>query len=433
MARVNPNRSLQMRANIVRIASLAIAALSLAACREDSKDVLAPQSPDRLYVVDKPPIGILRPVFPNPEDFVEITAGYSHACARKYNGNVYCWGQNFAKPDLKPTLYFQGARQVDAGGSHTCALNAAGAAYCWGAGNQGQLGFGIGAITTWNLVAPVVGTGYDPAIPWQSLPPLTFTSISAGGNSTCGTTSGGVYCWGEQGTMTSTPYSPQPALISTYNGMTSLSVGAVHSCGYVDWAHEVYCWNGNEFGQAGSALTYFYPGTSKLIFAMSTGLGSAVSRVSAGGYHTCADQMNGTVQCFGMNTEGQLGNGQSGYGVTFIPQNVGNGQQLHGVSAGNRHSCALDVNNKAWCWGDGWYGQLGQGASIRTSTTPVQVDETHTGAHTFRAIAAGGRHTCAIGTDNHIYCWGQLDYGQLGIGAVYPPGYYPWPVQALDP
>jgi alpha-tubulin suppressor-like RCC1 family protein len=272
-------------------------------------------------------------------------------------------------------------------------------------------------------------------VPWQARPPLTFSSISAGGNSTCGTTAGGVYCWGEQGSMSTVPYTTVPTLISTYAGMTTLAVGAAHSCGFVGWASEVYCRNSNQFGQAGvdPTWTYFYPGTSKLIFAFSPGLGAAVSRVSAGGYFTCADQLSGIVQCFGMNRSGQLGNGISTYDVTFRPQTVGGGQQLHGVSAGSNHACALDVNGKAWCWGDGWYGQLGQGASIRFSATPVQVDETHTGAHTFRAIAAGGRHTCAIGTDNHIYCWGQLDYGQLGIGPVVPPGYYPWPVQALDP
>ena len=426
-----------MSSHLVRIATLAIAAASLAACREDSKTLLAPSTDNKLYIRDRP-IGIV-PQLPGPEDFMEITAGDYHTCATKYNGNVYCWGReggplSITRSVLRPSLTFQGAKQVDAGAAHTCALDAAGAAYCWGAGNVGQLGFLLGGITTFNGVAPVVGPGVDAL--GQPRPPLTFSSISAGGNSTCGVSSDGIYCWGEQGTTTSSgSYSPQPSLIRSNTWSVSLSVGGNHSCEYVNWSHEVYCWNADQFGQAGvdPATTFFYSGTNKVIFAMLTGLGNAVSRVSAGADFTCADQMSGIVQCFGLNNVGQLGNGASSFGINFAPQTVGNGQQLHGVSAGYSHACALDVNNKAWCWGWGKYGQLGQGASISQSATPVQVDETHTGAHTFRAIAAGARHTCAIGTDNHIYCWGQLDHGQLGIGPVVPPGYFPWPVQALDP
>jgi alpha-tubulin suppressor-like RCC1 family protein len=425
-------RAVAARATRGKLVAVLVVALSAAVAPPFVRPASALE--DKFLIYDPRGSGGYKLIPPNPEDFVEITAGDYHTCARKNNGNVYCWGlaSGPSTGTFKPTLFFQGAKTVDAGSGHTCALNTAGAAYCWGAGNSGQLGFAFGAITTANGVAPVVGPGYYPNtnIP---IPPLTFTSISAGGNSTCGTTSGGVYCWGEQGTMTSVAFSPQPALISTYNGMTSLAVGGKHSCGYLDWAREVYCWNGTNYGQAGQdpAATYYYPGTSKVIFAMSNGLGTAVARVSAGGYFTCADQLSGIVQCFGHNNNGQLGNGTSNYGVNFVPQTVGNGRQLHGVSAGTSHACALDVNNQAWCWGFGMYGQLGEGSvpPPYNSATPVPVQ----GGRAYRAIAAGLGHTCAIATDNKIYCWGQLDYGQLGIGPVYPPGYYPWPVQALDP
>ena len=422
-----------MRAHLARIGTLAAAALALAACSDDRKDLIAPPAPDKLFIWDGG--GGIKLIPPNPEDFVDITAGDYHTCARKNNGNVYCWGQAsgplyVTSSTFKPTLAFQGAIQVDAGGAHTCARISTGAAYCWGAGNSGQLGFQLGAIITANGVAPVVGPGLVPGTN-TPLPPLSFSSISAGGNSTCGTTTDGVYCWGEQGSTSTVAFAPQPTLIHPYNQMTSLAVGGQHSCGYVGWAHEVYCWNADQYGQVGvdPAATYYYPYTSKVIFAMSNGLGNAVARVSAGAYFTCADQQNGTVQCFGQNSSGQLGNGTSNWGVNFAPVTVGNGQQLHGVSAGSSHACALDVNNTAWCWGYGLYGQLGQGASISMSSSPVQVQ----GGRAFRAIAAGARHTCAIATDNKIYCWGQLNFGQLGIGPVVPPGYYPWPVQALDP
>jgi alpha-tubulin suppressor-like RCC1 family protein len=143
------------------------------------------------------------------------------------------------------------------------------------------------------------------------------------------------------------------------------------------------------------------------------------------------------VQCFGNEAEGELGNGQSGWGLsTTIPQTVqtvGGAQQFHGVSAGVQHACALDANSAAWCWGAGLYGQLGQGSSISIAANAQQV----TGGHTYRAIAPGYRHTCAIGTDNHIYCWGQNNYRQLGTwivdanGNVVTNGYSPNPVLTM--
>jgi alpha-tubulin suppressor-like RCC1 family protein len=60
-------------------------------------------------------------------------------------------------------------------------------------------------------------------------------------------------------------------------------------------------------------------------------------------------------------------------------------------------------------------------------TTP----QTVSGGKTFRAVAAGMYHTCGIGTDNRIYCWGWNNYGQLGT--MYPGGWVTSPVQTLDP
>jgi alpha-tubulin suppressor-like RCC1 family protein len=221
--------------------------------------------------------------------------------------------------------------------------------------------------------------------------------------------------------------------------MTGLTLGSQHACGYLSWATLAYCWGQNNYGQAGvdaaSMQWWAYPNTTIVQFAASNGLGSAVARISAGGNFTCGEQLAGTVQCFGYNFDGELGNGQSGWGLfTTVPQTVGNGQALRGVSVGERHACALDGNGQAWCWGWGLYGQLGQGSSVNVAATPQQV----TGGHAFRAIAAGYRHTCAIGTDNHIYCWGQNNYRQLGTyifanGQVVTNGYSPNPVQADDP
>ena len=83
------------------------------------------------------------------------------------------------------------------------------------------------------------------------------------------------------------------------------------------------------------------------------------------------------------------------------------------------HACALDLNNAAWCWGRGLYGHRGQGASLTLASAPVPV----TGGRTYKAIAAGRNHTCAIGTDNRIDCWGQNNYRQLGTWIIHANGF----------
>jgi hypothetical protein len=141
-----------MTARIVRIEvlALALAALTLAACSDDRKDLLAPQPPDKWVLT---PIGlpILTPRFPSPGDFVDIAAGGNHTCARKFSGDVLCWGREgeagYEKIVKTPTLALSGASQVAVGNAHACA-------------NYRQLG-------TWlvgsNGLALPDGTGWVPA------------------------------------------------------------------------------------------------------------------------------------------------------------------------------------------------------------------------------------------------------------------------------
>ena len=165
---------------------------------------------------------------------------------------------------------------------------------------------------------------------------------------------------------------------------------------------------------------------SKLWTFIVSQLGPAV-RVSAQDSFTCADMADGTVQCVGANSSGQLGSGT--LIPTPMPQSVGNGMQLRGVTTGTAHACALSASSDAFCWGTNDRAQLGTGNSA-SSSVPVAVSAASDGTHTYRAIAAGSDHTCAIGTNNHIYCWGDNAWGQLGTH--FGPGQLT-PGQAIDP
>lgn len=379
-------------------------------------------------------------IFPGPKDFVGITAGSSHTCALRHDGNVYCWGRDTLGQDGistsktcasgascvdKPTLTMTGATAVDAGLDHTCALDGAGHASCWGSSSAGQIGDGVNGFTMQAIaVSPPTG----------STTPLVFTTISAGGNSTCGITANGIYCWGGIGGGIFAN-SPSVTPVSVGSGFTylatSISVGAEHACAYYPYAlynqYTVDCWGMNQNGQAGSDPHV----TNFVALDGSTLLGTQVARAATQNDFTCADQMNGTVQCFGDGFWGQLGNGTSGAGTsTNVPSIVGQtsgiAQSLSHVVTGVAHACALDPNGAAWCWGNGNSGQLGNNA-FASSSTPVAV----AGGHSFRALAAGWFHTCGVGNDNHLYCWGDNADGQLGT--QYPGGAVSAPTQAIDP
>jgi hypothetical protein len=130
-------------------------------------------------------------------------------------------------------------------------------------------------------------------------------------------------------------------------------------------------------------------------------------KVSAGSYHTCAIDTNGSLWCWGDNWYGQLGDGTN-VGKD-VPVQV-SGTNWFSVSAGDGHTCGIKTDEILWCWGDNWYGQLGDGTNVGKNV-PVEVSGTN-----WVSVSAGGEHTCGIKTNGTLWCWGRNNYGQLGDG-----------------
>ena len=138
--------------------------------------------------------------------------------------------------------------------------------------------------------------------------------------------------------------------------------------------------------------------------------------LSAGGRHTCVILDNGSVSCWGLGVNGQLGGATSDRTTPTLTSSLGPGRTAVALSSGTHHTCAILDNGSVSCWGDGYYGQLGNGGTS-DKYTPTLTSSLGTG-RTAVALSSGGYHTCAILDNGDVSCWGWGYYGQLGNGGT---------------
>jgi len=151
--------------------------------------------------------------------------------------------------------------------------------------------------------------------------------------------------------------------------------------------------------------------------------------IAGGEFHTLALKDDGTVWAWGLNVDGQLGDGtkidsSTPVQVTGLPANA----TVTAVSGGASHSLALLSDGTLWAWGFNFNGELGDG-TFTDSSTPVQVTGLPAGA-TVMAISAGGHHNLALLSDGTVWTWGFNTSGQLGDGTTTGSNV---PVQVTDP
>ena len=135
-----------------------------------------------------------------------------------------------------------------------------------------------------------------------------------------------------------------------------------------------------------------------------------VTSVAAGDNHACALTAGRDLWCWGQSNYGELGNGGT---VSGTPAHSAGPVQVNGtgyrqVSAGDTNTCAVRTDDSLWCWGN--VTTLGHSGAFGDSPTPVQV----TGS--WREVDLGGLTACAINTADELWCWGAGMSGQLGDG-----------------
>jgi alpha-tubulin suppressor-like RCC1 family protein len=147
-------------------------------------------------------------------------------------------------------------------------------------------------------------------------------------------------------------------------------------------------------------------------------LGGAAKGIAAYYQHACALMADGTVECWGDDSSGQVGDGNVTPDVgVLVPTAVAGVARATEIGVGEEFSCALvqdDAGTDVLCWGDNAYGQLGDG-STTPSPTPLQVQ----GATGATILAVGGGHACASAVSTGgVVCWGAGKSGQLGNGGA---------------
>jgi alpha-tubulin suppressor-like RCC1 family protein/uncharacterized protein YjdB len=134
-----------------------------------------------------------------------------------------------------------------------------------------------------------------------------------------------------------------------------------------------------------------------------------LTAVAVGTAHSCAIDIDGVAYCWGANDSGQLGDATNLSRSLLDP--VLGGYRFSAVSGGAAHSCGLTTGGAVYCWGAGGQGQLGNG-STATRYAPAPVSS----SVSFVALAVGASHTCALASGGAAYCWGANSSGQLGDG-----------------
>jgi alpha-tubulin suppressor-like RCC1 family protein len=339
---------------------------------------------------------------------VALSAGSHHTCALLDYGAVKCWGDNgfgqlglgdtdprgdtpAGMGDALPAVYLGDGRRAVAlmvGGDHTCALMDNGAVKCWGRNNYGQLGLG-----------DTDNRGDAP---------------------------------GEMGDVL-------PAVdLGSGRSAVELMAGSFHTCALLDNG-AVKCWGRNDYGQLGLGDTDprgDAPGEmGDVLPAVDLGSGRSAVALAAGSYHTCALLDNGAVKCWGANSGGQLGLGDidnrgdvpGEMGDALPTVDLGNGRSAMALAAGGTHTCALLDNGAVKCWGANSSGQLGLGDTDYRGDAPGEMGDALQAVdlgngRSAMALAAGASHTCALLDNGAIKCWGHNGGGRLGLGDTNPRG-----------
>ncbi|HEX6833441.1 MAG TPA: hypothetical protein VF132_07905, partial [Rudaea sp.] len=308
--------------------------------------------------------------------------------------------------------------QVSAGNRHSCAALLDGRAVCWGDNSRNELGTSPESYAERpQLVYFRDGTVMD-----------DVRAVGAGTDFSCALRiDGSVYCWGdnsfgEVGSGWGGEFKKLPTQVWLTAAAVSISVGEYHACA-VARATSLWCWGRNTWGELGNGNTTDQSSPVQVVVTDGAGHRAplvGVVKVDAGAGHTCAILSDTSAACWGANGDGKLGDGtaKDKLSPSAVITSDGMGGVVHLTDI-----ATISAGNNHTCavlsydLSGACWGSNGNG---QLGNPAVAIDATSPVPVAVKAaeISAGGAHSCAILADGRLACWGSNQFGQLGIGPV---------------
>lgn len=364
-----------------------------------------------------------------------ISAGGAFSVALLHDGTFQTWGSNDrgqlgtdplitpsrSLPGVGPSLPIGNAAvSVAAGFDHVVLADGSGTVRAWGSNDRGQLGNGF-QTDSFAIVTPSI----QPATSVKAVAAGQSWSMALSGNGTVFTC--GVGFSGQLGNGTN----GQSLTYGSIGGtgfIRAIAAGTNHGFA-VACDSPLQGFGDNNRGALGNGSSGFRNAPTPV-----PGITTATA-IDAGDGHALALLSNGTLQAWGMNDQGQLGDNTltdalspvtvlDGAGVSPL----GTASRVQAVAAGGQHSIALLMDGTVWAWGDNSQGQLGNGLAPADSPLPVQVTGLPPAGRTVTAIAAGQHFNLALLDNGTVYSWGRNVEGELGIGSFSASSPVPVPV-----
>lgn len=341
--------------------------------------------------------------------------------------------------------HVDGTRQMVAGKSHVCAISGLGSTippgqgtlYCWGDNQYGQLGTGTNTDST-TPVAVASNAGFTNA---------EVKAVMVGDHHTCAVqnvnSQDKLYCWGRNnkgqlGDTTTTDrnrpvavqgiFATEKPFVGGVNAKQPMAAGAEHTCAQVfDNARKLYCWGENQDGQLGNNSTTDSTTPVNTNIELISAGGTFTSFIAAGSNFTCARDNAGAALCWGDNSKGQMGNGNTTDVLvpTAVPSHGGftNSNSVNTIVAGAETVCMQDASRIVWCWGANNAGQVGDNTQVDRNR-PTRVSDNAAEGFTNGQLGGTNNEHAGIAVGNSVtdgfacitgWCWGGNSSGQLAL------------------
>jgi alpha-tubulin suppressor-like RCC1 family protein len=355
----------------------------------------------------------------NGKTITDLTSSKDNICALTSDGLAYCWGEGYfgnkisgnkvsvpTSPDMTEALSGKTILELGAGAYASCVLASDHQIYCWGQGGAGELGNGTETFTNYPVSLKTTDSSDELILDAKYLTYIegTVCAQRSDGELFCGTTGKSlsfVYDFGSE-------------------KIVDLKLKEdFFKCALTDGGN-LYCW-----GEAGDGVlgngTSDDLGIPTLIKMSGALVGKTIKSFEVGKNFVCAIASDDLAYCWGNDSGGHLGGNTGSDSLEPIAvdrSGVLSGKKINSLTIYEETVCAIADDLKAYCWGKGFDGQLGDGITA-TSDVPVAVSTAGVlNNKTIKKISIMETMVCAIASDDLMYCWGNNDYGQLGDGTV---------------